>query len=252
MNELVVIGKGASYPCFVKQGDIIKEYEIVLDKFRAPRIKVEPHHYMTVNKDNMSMLEFDICGKYDLEQIPIFINIDDVKVIKGNKGERKMKKFKLKSHRYSFDHEGMIINGKLRSCEHEIEVYAGELCDDNIDIMSKMDIRQCMAQGGSFTWGYGLDILEPLDPIKLTNLEYEILKYTQKQGAKYIYRNADGGEINISKNKPSRGGSMWFINGPEKVFLRGYLENLFKFIKWEDEPLLIEDILDNYEIVEDE
>lgn len=60
MNELVVIGKGASYPCFVKQDDIIKEYEIVLDKFRAPRIKVEPHHYMTV------------------------------KVIKGNKGERKM------------------------------------------------------------------------------------------------------------------------------------------------------------------
>lgn len=96
-----------------------------------------------------------------------------------------MKKFKLKSPRYSFDHEGMIINGELRNCNiHEIEVYAGELCDDNTDIMSKMDIRQCMAQGGSFTWRYGLDILEPLETIKMTKLDYEMLKLLKKTRSK--------------------------------------------------------------------
>lgn len=163
-----------------------------------------------------------------------------------------MKKFKLKSPRYSFDHEGMIINGKLRSCEHEIEVYAGELCDDNTDIMSKMDIRQCMAQGSSFTWRYGLDILEPLETIKLTRLEYEILKFARKQGAKYICRDVSYGDINMSETKPTRGVSIWYTSGSKCVYMKGYLENLFKFVKWEDEPRLIKDILNNYEIVEDE
>lgn len=162
-----------------------------------------------------------------------------------------MKKFKLKTTRYTFDHEGMIINGKLLSCGHEVAVYAGDLCGDNIYIMSKMDIRQCMAQGGSFTWRYGLDILEPLETIKLTRLEYEILKYTQKQGTKYICKDEDG-EIKISKKKPERGSFVWLTVGPDMVHLKGYLENLFKFVKWEDEPRLIEDILNNYEIVEDE
>lgn len=55
-----------------------------------------------------------------------------------------MKKFKLKVPKYSFDHEGMIIRGKLRDCEHMVDVYARDICDDNMDIMSKANIRQCM------------------------------------------------------------------------------------------------------------
>lgn len=41
-----------------------------------------------------------------------------------------MKKIKLKVPRYTFDHKGMIIRGKLRDCEHMVDVHAGDLCDD--------------------------------------------------------------------------------------------------------------------------
>lgn len=54
-----------------------------------------------------------------------------------------MKKFKLKVPKYTFDHKGMIIRGKLRDCEHMVDVYARDICDDNMDIMSKANIRQC-------------------------------------------------------------------------------------------------------------
>lgn len=114
--------------------------------------------------------------------------------------------------------------------------------------MTKEQIIECMECP---RYGWGEDYLKPLGPIKLTNLEYEMLKYTQKQGAKYICKDEDG-EINISKNKPRRGCTMWLTTGQEKILLRGYLKNLFEFVKWEDEPRLIEDILNNYEIVEDE
>lgn len=103
-----------------------------------------------------------------------------------------MKKFKLKVTKYTFDHEGMIIQGKLSSCEREVEVYAIDLCYDNMDIMSKMDIRQCMFKGNDYTWRYELDKLEPLETIKMTQLDYEMLKFVQKQGAKYICRDENG------------------------------------------------------------
>lgn len=161
-----------------------------------------------------------------------------------------MKKFKLKVPKYTFDHEGMIIQGKLRSCEHEVEVYAIDLCYDNIDIMSKMDIRQCMFKGNDFTWRYELDKLEPLEPIKLTRLEYEILKSAQKQGAKYICKDKDKDSLIVEK-KPKRGYAIWLTSELKYSRLGGYLKNLFKFVKWEDEPHLIEDVLENCEIVED-
>lgn len=75
-----------------------------------------------------------------------------------------MKKFKLKVPRYTFDHKGMIIRGKLRDCEHMVDVHAGDLCDDNMDIMSKENIRKCMIKGDDFTWRYELDELEFLEP----------------------------------------------------------------------------------------
>lgn len=112
-----------------------------------------------------------------------------------------MKKFKLKSPRYTFDHEGMIIRGKLRDCEHIVDVHAGDLCDDNMDIMSKENIRQCMIKGDDFTWRYELDELEFLEPIKLTRLDYEMLKFVKKQGAKYICRDK-GGLINLYEKEP--------------------------------------------------
>lgn len=162
-----------------------------------------------------------------------------------------MKKFKLKTTRYSFDHEGMIIQGELRSCcEHEVEVYATDLCRDNMDIMSKMDIKQCMFKGKDFIWRYELDELEPLETIKITQLDYDMLKFVQKHGAKYICRDKSG-VINLYEKEPlMTDDRTWWADG-RYSYLSEFTEQLFQFVKWEDEPHLIEDVLENCEIVED-
>ena len=164
-----------------------------------------------------------------------------------------MKKFKLKSPRYSFDHKGMIIRGKLRSCEHEVDVYARDLCDDNMDVMSKVNIRQCMVKGNYFTWRYELDELEPLETIKVTNLDYEMLKFVQKQGAKYICRDKKG-LLNLFENEPyiiSEGDS-WYAKGKCEYF-DNFTQQLFQFVKWEDKKYyVIKDVLNNCEVVDDD
>lgn len=165
-----------------------------------------------------------------------------------------MKKFKLKSPRYTFDHEGMIIRGKLRDCEHIVDVHAGDLCDDNMDIMSKENIRQCMIKGDDFTWRYELDELEPLETIKMTQLDYEMLKLVQKQGAKYICRD-EGGVLNICDIEPYQSEyeeGIWWSTG-ETAYLNEFFSKLFQFVKWEDKKYyVIEDVLNNCEVVEDD
>lgn len=115
-----------------------------------------------------------------------------------------MKKFKLKVPKYSFDHEGMIIRGEQLDSPYNVYVYAKDICDDNMDIMSKANIRQCMVKCYDFIWRYKLDELdelEPLEPIKMTNLDYEMLKFVQKLGAKYICKDKSG-VLNISDIEP--------------------------------------------------
>lgn len=163
-----------------------------------------------------------------------------------------MKKFKLKVPKYSFDHEGMIIRGKLRDCEHMVDVHAGDLCDDNMDIMSKENIRQCMIKGDDFTWRYGLHDLESLEPIKLTRLDYEMLKFVQKQGAKYICRDKNG-LLNLYEKKPyiMNDDRTWGTDG-ENCFLGNFLKQLCQFVTWESQKYyVIEDVLENCEIEED-
>lgn len=163
-----------------------------------------------------------------------------------------MKKFKLKSPRYTFDHEGMIIRGKLRDCEHIVDVHAGDLCDDNMDIMSKANIRQCMANGNDFAWRYELDELESLEQIKLTRLDYEMLKFLQKQGVKYICRDK-GGLINLYEKEPyiMSHNCTWCVGG-KCGYLGKFTEQLFQFVTWESQKYyVIKDVLENCEIVED-
>lgn len=164
-----------------------------------------------------------------------------------------MKKFKLKIPRYTFDHKGMIIRGKLRDCEHMVDVYARDICDDNMDIMSKANIRQCMASGNDFAWRYELDELEPLETIKVTNLDYEMLKFVQKQGAKYICRD-ENGTLNLYDMPPRIGwddGKVWLSTGNSEC-LCNFTGKLFQFVTWESQKYyIIEDVLKNCEIVED-
>lgn len=165
-----------------------------------------------------------------------------------------MKKFKLKSPRYSFDHEGMIIKGEQLESLPLVDVYARDLCDDNMDIMSKANIIQCMANGNDFAWRYELDELEPLETIKINQLDYEMLKFVQKQGAKYICRDKNGA-LNLYDTPPSISwyhGEVWFSTGNSE-YLRNFTKQLFQFVTWESQKYyIIEDVLNNCEVVEDE
>lgn len=164
-----------------------------------------------------------------------------------------MKKFKLKSPRYSFDHKEMIIQGEQIGNLNGVNVCAGDICDDNIDTMSKMNIRKCMSHGADFKWVYYLDELEPLEPIKVARLDYEMLKFIQKQGAKYICRDKSG-ILNLFDKSPriSRDdGELWLSTG-NSDYLCDFTKQLFKFVTWESQKYyVIEDVLENCEIVED-
>lgn len=161
-----------------------------------------------------------------------------------------MKKFKLKSPRYSFDHEGMIIKGEQLEGLPIVDVYARDLCDDNMDIMSKANIRQCMVKGNDFAWRYELDELEPLETIKLTKLDYEMLKFVQKQGAKYICRDKNG-LLNLFDKIPYSDCSSWASIGNSDYF-SNFTKQLFQFVTWKSQKYyVIKDVLNNCEVVED-
>lgn len=164
-----------------------------------------------------------------------------------------MKKFKLKSPRYSFDHKGMIIEGRLNNCTHEVDVRARDLCENNIDIMSKRNVIQCMIEGNDYTWRYELDELEPLETFKMTRLDYEMLKFVQKQGAKYICRD-ESGLLNLYDSVPRISGDnhTWTSIG-HSDYLSNFTNKLFQFVKWESQKYyVIKDVLNNCEVIDDD
>lgn len=164
-----------------------------------------------------------------------------------------MKKFKLKVPKYSFDHEGMIIQDEFRSCGHGVNVHAIDICNNNMDVMSKENILECMFDGHDFTWTYDIEDLEPLETIKMTKLDYDMLKFLQKQGAKYICRDK-GGLLNLYEKEPriTRDDCTWWVEG-RYSYLSEFTEQLFQFVKWEDKKYyVIEDVLNNCEVVEDD
>lgn len=91
------------------------------------------------------------------------------------------------------------------------------------------------------------------EPIKLTRLEYEILKYILNHTEyKYITRDRLRA-IFIYENKPEKCGDTWRVlaNGGGYTNLT-ILDELFPFIKWEDStPTSIQEVLENCEVVED-
>lgn len=161
-----------------------------------------------------------------------------------------MKKFKLKETSYSFDKKGMIIEGKR--VDGIVKVYAKDLCRINENIMTKGEIMNCMTNGAYYNWNYYASRLEPLETIKMTRLDYELLKFIQKQGAKYICRDEEG-LLNLFENEPYiiSEGSSWYAKGQCEYF-DNFTNQLFQFVKWESQKYyVIEDVLNNCEVVED-
>ena len=90
------------------------------------------------------------------------------------------------------------------------------------------------------------------EPIKLSRLEFELLKYFKGNGFEYIVIDKDQKCVHIYTNKPKRGKISWFYESGNIEFLRLFKDH-FQFVKWEDEePTLIQNILDNCEVINDE
>lgn len=87
-------------------------------------------------------------------------------------------------------------------------------------------------------------------PVKLTKLEYELLKFWNDKEFKYIVRDSND-EVFVYREKPSKKSEVWGSIYGHHVVEEFY--KLFLFVKWEDsEPTSIEEILDNCEVVEDD
>ena len=88
------------------------------------------------------------------------------------------------------------------------------------------------------------------EPVKLTRLEYELLKWMIEKDYKCISRDSDR-QLNVYYDKPVKDESYWKTN--KTYYDLDLLINLFQFVKWEDEePTSIQEVLENCEVVDDD
>lgn len=89
------------------------------------------------------------------------------------------------------------------------------------------------------------------EPVKLSKLEYGLLKYLS-ENTRYMYivrDNDDNIFLYIAKPRKNKVGSWW-----TGCYVHGMMmfNKLFQFVKFEDEePIAIKDILENCEVVND-
>lgn len=88
------------------------------------------------------------------------------------------------------------------------------------------------------------------EPVKLTKLEYDILKYLVDY-TKYLYITRDRcNGLFLYDMEPSKGDGCWY--GKSYAGITSF-NKLFQFVQWEDEePTSIEDVLNNCEVVGNE
>lgn len=89
------------------------------------------------------------------------------------------------------------------------------------------------------------------EPIKVSKLEYDILKYLSDNTVHmYIVRDGNGNIcLYDAEPKKSENGDWWVGCGVHGMVM---FDKLFQFIKWEDStPTLIKDVLENCEVVND-
>lgn len=88
------------------------------------------------------------------------------------------------------------------------------------------------------------------EPIKLSRLEHELLKFIDNEGYKYIARDNCGGVLFRYPKKPTKNIYGEWGKGGICSDLRMF-NDLFQFVKWEDEePRSIKDILESCEVVD--
>lgn len=88
------------------------------------------------------------------------------------------------------------------------------------------------------------------EPVKLSKLEYDILKYLS-DNTKHMYIVRDGnGYIFLYDEEPQKSESSPWWTGRGMYHMKIF-NKLFQFVQWEDStPTLIKDVLENCEVVE--
>lgn len=87
-------------------------------------------------------------------------------------------------------------------------------------------------------------------PVKLTRLEYEILKWLIDKDYKYIARDSGGG-LYVYYEQPPKKDRIWGSAIGDHFSICDF-RDLFHFVKWEDStPTSIKDVLNNCEVVND-
>lgn len=132
--------------------------------------------------------------------------------------------------------------------------------NDRFAIDNKNVLRKCVdLKCSECLFGEGLCYFERMkwllseykEPIKLTRLEYDILKYLS-DNTKYMYIVRDGnGNIFLYDEEPQKSESAPWWTG-RGMCHTSMFNKLFQFVQWEDStPTLIKDVLENCEVVED-
>lgn len=198
-----------------------------------------------MNSDKSDILLFTLPNLQNLDFHLTKVPNDKI----NRKEEKEMERtFRLREESFTFDKKEMILRGEMMHDGKGILVRARDMYLDNKDIMSNDEVIDCFARGVNYKWPYRISELESLNPIiPLSKLEYELLKYCIEHGYQYIARD-DNTNLFAYDTTPSKLRSQW---GVTKKVKRIYFDDLFSFIKWEDEePYPITYILDNCEVDE--
>lgn len=202
-----------------------------------------------MNSDKFDALLYTL---HNLQNLDFYLTaVPDDKI--NRKEEKEMEQtFRLKEQSFTFDKKGMILRGIISNEGQRVFVKAWNMYLDNKNTMSDEEAKVCLSKGINNVWTYWISELEPLETIKMTHLDYEMLKLLKKQGAKYICRD-EGGVLNICDTEPYQSKyeeGIWWSTG-ETAYLNEFFSKLFQFVKWEDKKYyVIEDVLNNCEVIE--
>lgn len=159
-------------------------------------------------------------------------------------------KYELKNNGKSWWVKGMIVEGEINERSEILEIDSINICELNKDIMAKEQIIECMKYP---RYGWGKAYLKEIKPT-FTMLEKLLLEHQLEMGYKYITRDVTYSRLNFFKNEPINTEGTWF--GKDENYypvFNMYLKELYPFVSCENkEPTLIQDILDNYEVIENE
>lgn len=148
-------------------------------------------------------------------------------------------KFKEKISKFTNNGRDFSVNKR----SNEIEICCASNCSECLFSISKGFSCAC----GVTNWLLS-EYKEQL--IKVSKLEYEILKWLENEGYKYIVRDREN-NLFIFKDAPTKNRAYWVSkSGYNPISL---FNNLFKFVQLSDEkPTSIKEVLNNCEVVEDD